>query len=81
MEALELLNTRVDELLARMNLLLMENARLQTELSDAMREKTVLAEENHNLHVSLENLDGLRAEALRRIESLLIKIRDHESVG
>lgn len=81
MEALDQLETRVNELLARLDMLRMDNARLQTELAEISREKQNLADENHNLHASLAHAEGLRAEALRRVESLLLKIQEHESVG
>lgn len=81
MEALEQLEACVDDMLARQDKLKRENLRLQTEISSLAQEKAVLEEKNHSLHAMLAQQDKLRAEALQRIESLLRKIQDHDSVG
>ena len=44
------------------------------------QENTVLKEENQKLREALENEEKLRTEALNRIDALLRKIQEHDSV-
>lgn len=81
MEMLERLETCVDDLLTRQEILKRENSRLQSELSSLTQENAALEEKNHSLHEMLAQHEKLRAEARERIESLLRKIQDHDSVG
>lgn len=81
MDLLEQLEAKVDELLARQEALSLSNGRLLAEIDALNREKTDLADKNNNLHALLEQERNLRAEALRRVENLLLKIQEHDSVG
>lgn len=80
MELLEQLEARVAELLARLDRLRAENAHLRAELSAQGVESSGLEEENQRLHDSLAREEGRRAEALQRIDALLRKIQEHDSV-
>lgn len=80
MESLERLETCIDELLAKFDLLQAENARLQEELASMDRNRALLEEENRNLHGALSHAEGQRLEALKRIDLLLRKIQDHDRV-
>ena len=80
MELLEQLEARVVELLARLDRQRAENAHLRAELSARGVESSGLEEENRRLHDSLAREEGRRAEALQRIDALLRKIQEHDSV-
>lgn len=80
MELLEQLEIRVAELLATLDRLRAENSRAQSAISALDMEKTALEEENRRLHAALERGEELRREALRRIDGLLRKIQEHDSV-
>ena len=77
MELLEQLEAQVAELLARLRA---ENTRLHAEASAIVAEKAVLEEENRKLHDSLAQEENLRVEALKRIDALLHRIQEHDSV-
>lgn len=81
MDALDQLEACVNELLARLDLIKTENTRLQAEIAQLAREKQDLAAENTRIHDSLAQSENSRLEALRRVDLLLQKIREHESVG
>ena len=72
MELLEQLEAQIAELL--------ENTRLHAEASAIVAEKAVLEEENRKLHDSLAQEENLRVEALKRIDALLHRIQEHDSV-
>lgn len=80
MELLEQLEAQVAELLARLDRLRAENTRLHAEASAIVAEKAVLEEENRKLHDSLAQEENLRVEALKRIDTLLHRIQEHDSV-
>ena len=80
MELLEQLEARVAELLARLDRLRAENAHLRAELSALGVESSGLEEENRRLHDSLAREEGLRVVAPQRIDALLRKIQEHDSV-
>lgn len=80
MELLEQLEARVTELLARLDRLKAENAHLRAELSALGMEKSGLEEENQRLHDALAREEGHRAEALQRIDALLRRVQEHDSV-
>lgn len=80
MEVLEQLETCVDGLLERLDFLKRENTRLQNGLDELVREKAELEEKNHSLHAMLAQEESARAEALGRIDALLRKIQEHDSV-
>ncbi|WP_022655213.1 cell division protein ZapB [uncultured Desulfovibrio sp.] len=80
MELLEQLESRVTELLDRLDRLAAENVRLRAESSAIVAEKAVLEEENRKLHDALTQEEHLRVEALKRIDALLRRIQEHDSV-
>lgn len=80
MELLEQLEAHVIELLARLDRLRAENQRLRGELSAQSVKSAGLEEENCRLHDSLAREEGRRIEALQRIDALLHKIQEHDSV-
>lgn len=80
MEMLEQLETCVNGLLARLTELGGENARLQAEISSLTQTRSVLAAENQTLHAQLIKEERLRSEVLQRIDDLLRKIQEHDSV-
>ena len=77
MELLEQLEAQIAELLDRLRA---ENTRLHAEASAIVAEKAVLEEENRKLHDSLAQEENLRVEALKRIDALLHRIQEHDSV-
>lgn len=80
MELLEQLETHVTALLAKLDRLKAENTRFRAESSAAVAEKAVLEEENRKLHESLAKEETLRTEALKRIDVLLRRIQEHDSI-
>ena len=80
MELLGQLETQVAALLARLDSLKAENARISAESAAMGAEKTALEEENHRLREALENEEQLRAQALKRIDAVLRNIQEHDSV-
>ncbi|MBE6441424.1 MAG: cell division protein ZapB [Desulfovibrio sp.] len=80
MELLEQLESRVESLLTGLGRLRAENARISAEAAAVAAEKASLEEENRRLRETLENEETLRAEARKRIDALLRKIQEHDSV-
>ena len=80
MELLEQLESRVTELLDRLDRLGAENVRLRDDSCAIVAEKAVLEEENHKLRDALTQEEHLRVEALKRIDALLRRIQEHDSV-
>lgn len=80
MELLDRLEQRINDLLAKLNDFKSENTRLRDTLSNMALEKSALEEENRKLHESLAQRDALREEAVRRIDALLCRIEEHDSV-
>ena len=80
MEVLEQLEKQVAHLLDDYKRLKGECVRLCKQLSDIEVEKAVLASENHTLKIALEQEGQLRAEARSRIDALLRKIEEHDSI-
>jgi cell division protein ZapB len=80
MEVLDQLESQVMLLLDKYKRLKEEHARLQAQLTLLQEEKTALAEENGKLGMSLEKEGQLRSEARTRIDALLRKIEEHDSI-
>lgn len=80
MELLEQLESHIMALLARLDRLQAENTRIRAESSAIVAEKAVLEEENHKLHESFAKEEALRTEALKRIDALLRRIQEHDSI-
>ncbi len=81
MEALEHLEAAVDSLLATVENLRLENARLKGELDALSQDRQNLAEENQALRQNLENELRMREAALARVEALIQKVRDYGCAG
>ena len=80
MELLEQLESQVEALLARLDRLKAENARINAESAAVAAENEALDKENQKLREALENEEKLRTEALNRIDALLRRIQEHDSV-
>ena len=80
MELLEQLESQVEALLARLDRLKAENAKISAESADVAARNDALDEENQKLREALENEETLRTEALNRIDALLRRIQEHDSV-
>ena len=80
MELLEQLESQVEALLARLDRLKAENANIISESADVAARNDALDEENQQLREALENEEKLRTEALNRIDALLRRIQEHDSV-
>lgn len=80
MELLERLEQRISDILAKLNDFKSENTHLRDTLSNMALEKSALEEENHKLHESLAQRDALREEAVKRIDTLLCRIEEHDSI-
>lgn len=80
MELLEQLESRIDGLLNTMARLREENARFKAEAVKMAESRNFLEEENRRLRESLENDEALRNEARKRIDALLCRIQEHDSV-
>ena len=80
MELLEQLESRVTELLDKLDRLGAENVPLRAEYPAVVAEKAVLEEENRKLRDALTQEEHLRVEALKRIDALLRRIQEHDSV-
>lgn len=76
MDALEKVESSVEQLLARLELLKKENSRLNDELALLAGDNAVLARENQSLQAALLQERNLRATAVERIDSLLAKLRN-----
>lgn len=81
MDALDELEKRAEDLLTLLGALREENGRMKTALLALAREKTRIEEELSLSREEIAREKKLREEALRRVESLLRKIREHDSVG
>ena len=66
--------------MARLDRLTAENAKISAESADVAARNDALDEENQNLREALENEETLRTEALNRIDALLRRIQEHDSV-
>ena len=80
MEAFAKLESHITELLTRLDTLKAENARLRAEAEHTVAGRTALEEENRRLTAALAQEESLRNEVLRRVDSLLQKIQEHDSV-
>ena len=80
MEAFAKLESHITELLTRLDTLKAENARLRAEAENSVMGRTALEEENRRLTAALAQEESLRNEVLRRVDSLLQKIQEHDSV-
>ena len=80
MELLEQLESQVVALLARLDRLKAENAKINAESAAVAAENEALDKENQKLREALENEEKLRTEALNRIDALLRRIQEHDSV-
>ena len=80
MEILDKLEQRITELLAAFARLKAENARIRAEATTAGAGMRELEEENRRLRASLAQEEGRRSEAVKRLDALLRKIEEHESI-
>ncbi len=80
MELLEQLESQVEALLARLDRLKVENAKISAEYAAFAAENEALDMNNQKLREALENEEKLRTEALNRIDALLRRIQEHDSV-
>ena len=80
MELLEQLESQVEALLARLDRLKAENAKINAEYAALAAENEALDMDNQKLREALENEETLRTEALNRIDALLRRIQEHDSV-
>ena len=80
MELLEQLESQVEALLARLDRLKAENAKISAEYAALAAENEALDMNNQKLREALENEEKLRTEALNRIDALLRRIQEHNSV-
>ena len=80
MEAFAKLESHITELLTRLDTLKAENARLRAEAENVATGRTALEEENRRLTAALAQEESLRNEVLQRVDSLLQKIQEHDSV-
>ncbi len=77
MELLDLLEQRVDALLAQQTKLAEENARLRLEVENGL---SGLAAENQTLRESLEEERRAKAAVLSRLDALLLRLKAHSVV-
>ncbi|MDR1776239.1 MAG: cell division protein ZapB [Desulfovibrio sp.] len=80
MEALEKLEQRIPQLLADLDNLKAENSRIRAEAIAEGARAAELEEQNRRLHASLAQEENARNEALKRLDALLRKIEEHESI-
>ncbi|MDR3320772.1 MAG: cell division protein ZapB [Desulfovibrio sp.] len=80
MEALEKLEQRIAEFLAKFDGQKAENVRIRAEAAVVAVRMAELEEENRRLRASLVQEEGTRVDALKRIDALLLKIEEHESI-
>ena len=80
MELLEQLESQVEALLARLDRLKAENAKINAEYAALAAENEALDMDNQKLREALETDEKLRTEALNRIDALLRRIQEHDSV-
>lgn len=81
MELLEQLEARIGDILASQDRLKNENTRLREEIEAAVAAKTSLEGENRKLRDALAQEEAMRNEAMKRIDALLRKIQEHDSVA
>lgn len=75
------LESRVEQLLERLDALNKENASLRAALACERDKNDNLARDNNSLRESLRKAEAKRVQALGRMEALLRKIQDYNSVG
>lgn len=75
------LESRVEQLLERLDTLKTEIICLREDLARKCGENDNLARENQSLRESLRKEEARRQQALDRTEALLRKIRDYNRVG
>lgn len=80
MEVLEQLEIRVADLLARLDALRAECAQATSSLAAAVQQRQALEQENSRLTQAVARSEERRKEALRRLDALLRKIQEHDSV-
>ena len=78
MELLDLLENRIGELLSRVERLEGENRRLKDEL---VQGRDTLLAENQSLKAALEEEKDNKAVVLRRIDTLLARLKDQTGEG
>ena len=66
--------------MARLDRLKAENAKISAESAAMAAQNEALDMENQKLREALENEETLRTEALNRIDALLRRIQEHDSV-
>lgn len=66
--------------MVRLDRLKAENAKISAESAAVAARNDALDEENQKLREALENEETLRTEALNRIDALLRRIQEHDSV-
>lgn len=81
MDVLLQLESRVEQLMERLEILRIENSRLGEELSQAAQENIHLATQNRALRQSLECEIAIRKAALERLGALLKKVKDYGAAG
>ncbi|MDR3358832.1 MAG: cell division protein ZapB [Desulfovibrio sp.] len=80
MEVLEKLEQRISELLAGIDRLKAENARIRSESETNSAKIAELSEENRKMCASLAQEENTRGEAMKRLDALLRKIEEHENI-
>ena len=80
MDVLGRLESQVAALLAELRRLKEGYAYLDAQIFALQEEKTALVAENRRLTLDLEKEGQLRAEARRRIDALLRKVEEHDSI-
>lgn len=80
MELLERLETQVDGLLQQMVRLRAENSQVRAKLAALEAEKASLEAAGQKLQDLLAQEESRRVEALKRIDALLRRIQEHDSV-
>ncbi|MDR3362982.1 MAG: cell division protein ZapB [Desulfovibrio sp.] len=80
MKNLEQLELHISAFLEKFDRIKAESERIRAESSAANAEKSELVEENRKLRASLTQEENLRNEALKRIDALLRKVQEHDSV-
>ena len=81
MEKLDRLEESVDRLLGVLRYLKEENAHLQDQLAQFDQEKSVLEKENESLKTAMLESERLLETLLQRIDNLLEKVIEHDSIG
>lgn len=81
MEELDQLEKSIDALFGRLQNLEDENRALREQFEALQGQNVVLAGEKQALLASARGAERLRAEVLRKIDDLLQKIVEHDSIG